>query len=232
VHVPQSGVNPPQPSLWRPHAFAGKLAHVFGTQTGVPASVTGGAPHWPGVAGSPPQVSGAVHAPHGITPPHPSACGPHAFGAICAHVLGVHGGRPHTPGTPPPPHVSGAAHAPHATDPPQPSARMPHPFAGQSCEVFGTQALAPPHLLGTPPPPHVVGAGQVPHWRTAPQPSPVGPHSTPCCAHVRGVQSGPASSFETNPPSRNGPPPSGAAGGGDDPPHATPRPVTAARRKT
>jgi hypothetical protein len=73
VHAPQSGVRPPQPSLWRPQAFDGKLAQVFGTHTGVPASVAGGVPHWPGSDGSPPQTSVPVHVPHWTTPPQPSA---------------------------------------------------------------------------------------------------------------------------------------------------------------
>jgi hypothetical protein len=99
-------------------------------------------PHWLGTP-PPPQICGAVHAPHWSKPPQPSPCGPHVAPSA-AHVVGMHAAAPpHWLNVPPPPHVWGGVHEPHWMIPPHPSPDAPHPIP--SCaHVLGTQPVATP----------------------------------------------------------------------------------------
>src|SRR5208283_2134814 len=89
-------------------------------------AIPGGNPHL--LKPPPPQVCGAVHVPHWISPPHPSEAPPQVYPSA-AHVVGTHdetgppsalipGGNPHLL-KPPPPQVCGAVHVPHWRSPPQ-----------------------------------------------------------------------------------------------------------------
>ena len=86
----------------------------------------------------PPQVSGAVHVPQGMTLPQPSPCCPQ-FTPRLPHVAGTHAAvPPQTLGVPPPPQVCGALHGPHCRRPPHPSATGPQ-VAPASAHVRGVQ---------------------------------------------------------------------------------------------
>jgi hypothetical protein len=125
----------PQPSAIVPQ-FAPACMHVRGVHGGVPQTpLTQGTPIGHGQL---------------LTPPHPSATGPHAEPiAGAGHEPGMHMAIPHMFG-PAPPHVP-VMHMPQSSVPPQPSPSLPHIPAEH---VFGVHAGAP-HWLGMPPPPQV-----------------------------------------------------------------------------
>jgi hypothetical protein len=101
---------PPQPSAITPQ-FIGMPVEVTQTELGVAGTQPAVPPHTFGVP-PPPHVAGGVHVTHGagMTPPHPSPCGPQSEETLGSlHVLGVQLGllTPQTLGTPPPPQVAG-----------------------------------------------------------------------------------------------------------------------------
>ncbi len=161
-------------------------------------------------------MSGGVHVPQLSALPQPSPTSPQ-FAPSDVHVLGVHGGTPHTFAVPPPPHVALPVHVPQtAVSPPQPSATCPQ-FAPRDAHVAGVQAGAP-HTPGVPPPPHVAGGVQVPQLIVPPHPSPVRPHVTPA-GHVWGTQA-----FPSDSPHAPGTPPPPHVAGGVHVPHTGVRP--------
>jgi hypothetical protein len=107
-HVPHE-TKPPHPSASGPHSMppAVQSATVRGVHPLLPPQMLGVPP--------PPQIWGAVHVPHEMRPPQPSARGPQLLFGKSAHVFGLHEFEPvpHVLAFPPPPHVSGAAQVPH-----------------------------------------------------------------------------------------------------------------------
>src|SRR6185437_16857362 len=73
-----------------------------------------------------------------------------------AHVCGVHGGDPHTLGTPLPPHVSQAPpmHSPQLMALPQPSDATPH-SKPSAAHVVGEHPPVPGAVLDAPPIPPI-----------------------------------------------------------------------------
>ena len=157
-------------------------------------------PHLPGTP-PPPQNVGLAHVPQlGVSPPHPSACCPHAPAPKLAHVFATQVKTvppsaplpllpPHLLG-PPPPQNAGLVHVPHRpVEPPQPSPATPqlNPWSVQLLGVHVTDGppsaawpLLPPHLFA-PPPPQYCGLVHVPVALpqgpiVPPQPSPAEPH--------------------------------------------------------
>ncbi|HEX7700877.1 MAG TPA: hypothetical protein VF403_09150, partial [Kofleriaceae bacterium] len=92
AHVPQLCVSPPQPFASTPQLAA---PQAWGTHAPLPVPP----PHSKWVP-SPPQKSGAVHAPQSIALPQPSPTGPQVAFAL-AQVTRSHGGAS-TPASPPP----------------------------------------------------------------------------------------------------------------------------------
>src|SRR4051812_43916919 len=111
--LPQS-MTLPQPSEIVPH-WAPSSAQFFGEHGRLPQRF----------APSPPQISGAVHAPQLTIPPQPSGNIPQLT-FFDSHVAGV---QPHRWGVPPPPQVRGAAHVPQLSIPPHESATIPQSAA-------------------------------------------------------------------------------------------------------
>src|SRR5262245_5238752 len=127
----------------------------------------------------PPQAAGDVQLPQLITPPQPSASGPHEFAghAVMGAQFGGPPPPPHTFGWPPPPQICGLVHAPpQLIRPPHPSPTLPQ-FIPVGHDVLGVHPPGPPpQTPGTPPPPQIWGRVHVPQFVvTPPQPSGWGP---------------------------------------------------------
>jgi hypothetical protein len=101
---------PPQPSAITPQ-FIGMPDEVTQTELALAGTQPAVPPHTFGVP-PPPHVAGGEQVTHGagMTPPHPSPCGPQSVETLGSlHVLATHVGvlTPQTLGVPPPPQVAG-----------------------------------------------------------------------------------------------------------------------------
>jgi hypothetical protein len=122
---------------------------VVGVQGIPPSGKSALLPHWPGVP-PPPQISGKVQVPQGMTPPQPSADTPQ-FCPAAQFVSGTQGVTlsPHWLGTPPPPQISGNVQVPQfSVRPPQPSDCWPQVPAGKLAQVTGVHSGAHTDWLG------------------------------------------------------------------------------------
>jgi hypothetical protein len=163
-----------------------------------------------------------------MTPPQPSAIGPHAFGG---HV--VIGWQevppspttlppPHTFGIPPPPQISGAVQGPpQLTVPPQPSETTPQFMPAGQLVVFVQDGT--PHWFGVPAPPQIAPPVHfdVPQSTTPPQPSAITPHwFAPQAAVVSGTHGPPLVPVRPPPPHLLGVPPPPQTCGSVQPPQS------------
>jgi hypothetical protein len=130
---------------------------------------------------------GALHCPHAMLPPQPSAAIPHSA-PTALQDLGWHSQRYSAPSVT---HSEPSPHDPQLSTAPQPSGIMPQ-LALSCSHVIGVHAVSP-HLFW-PAPPQNFPAAQLPHSMMAPQSSGICQHSAPTRAHVLFTQPSPPAS--------------------------------------